>query len=257
MKKLLSSVAIVATNFVFGQITLQHSFPSEELQVYTNANETFYYTAGPLTYNSNLTTIKIYNPNYTLKKQFTPVIPAGYSLVVHSEINFTLSKNVFNTDNLLEMIVLFHDDSAGNKYIIRIYNEDGVVIKDFGDGYFGEGDDVFVYHDNTSNTNKLRLYNGTTNTTEIYNLSTTSLSAKEVQSQNKLSAFPIPTNKILNVINPENGANKVQIYDTSGKLIMNKTFSSNDDKISIDVETLDKGMYFYKIGDLSSKFIKN
>lgn len=147
--------------------------------------------------------------------------------------------------------------NAVNKYIIRIYNEDGIVVKDFGDVYFAEGNDVFVYHDNTSNTNKLRLYKGTTNTTEIYNLSTTSLAAKEAQFKDKLSAFPIPTNKILHIINPENGANKIQIYDTSGKLVMNKSFSSNEDKIVIDVESLTKGIYIYKIGELSSKFITN
>jgi len=73
----------------------------------------------------------------------------------------------------------------------------------------------------------------------------------------KIQAFPIPTSKILNIINPKNGTNNVQIYDTSGKVVINKTFSSNDNKIAIDVEDLTKGIYIYKIGELSSKFIKN
>ena len=258
MKKTLLSIAIIATNFVFGQITLEKVYPSENLQVYTNATETFYYSVG-----EDLTTIKIYNADYTLKKQFSPTIPTNYKLIISNYDNFILSKNIFNPDNLLEIAVIMRNfDTGTSSYsdIIRIYNEDGVLVKDFGDGYFLE--DIFnfhVFHDNTTNTNKLRLSKGTymNQTTEIYNLNTTSLASKEIQSHNKLSAFPIPTNKILNIINPQNGVNKIEIYDTTGKQILVKMFNSSDNKISIDVENLPKGNYIYKIGDLNSKFIKN
>lgn len=255
MKKILLSVAIIASNFVFSQITLETTYNSENLQVYTNATETNYYSVG-----QNLTTVKIYNANHTLKKQFTPTIPTGYSMSINSYNNFILSKNIFNTDNLLEIVVVFHKYDNINGLIIRIiiFNEDGQIVKDFGENYRLDDEfDFHVYHDNTTNTNKLRLYKVTTNSTEIYNLPTTSLASKEIQSKNNLSAFPIPTNKVLNIINPDNGANKVQIYDTSGKLVMNKSFSSHDDKIAIDVEALTKGIYIYKIGEMSSKFIKN
>lgn len=177
---------------------------------------------------------------------------------ISSYNNFILSKNIFNTDNFLEIVVVFNKYDNGSINKIVIFNEDGQIVKDFGENYrFDDEFDFHVYHDNTTNTNKLRLYKANTSSTEIYNLPTTSLAAKEVQSQGKLSAFPIPTNKILNIINPDNGVNKVQVYDTSGKLVMNKYFSSNDDKIAIDVEALAKGIYVYKIGYLSSKFIKN
>lgn len=63
MKKILLSGAIIASNFVFSQITLEKTYTSENLQVYTNATETNYYSAG-----QNLTTVKIYNANHTLKK---------------------------------------------------------------------------------------------------------------------------------------------------------------------------------------------
>ncbi len=243
----------MATNFVFSQITLEKTYTSDNLQVYTNATETNYYSIG-----QNLTTVKIYNANHTLKTQFSPTIPTGYSMNISSYNNFILSKNVFNTDNLLEIVVVFNKYDNGSVNRIVIFNEDGQIVKDFGENYrFDDEFDFHIYHDNTTNSNKLRLYKTTINSTEIYNLPTTSLAAKEVQFQSKLSAFPIPTNKVLNVINPDNGANKVQIYDVSGKLVMNKTFSSNDNKITIDVESLTKGIYIYKIGELSSKFIKD
>lgn len=83
------------------------------------------------------------------------------------------------------------------------------------------------------------------------------MSTAESKEKNKLNIFPIPTNKILYVINPKNGGNKIEIYDTSGNLVLNKKISDSENKISLDVENLPKGIYIYKVGDLSTKFIKN
>jgi len=246
MKKNLFSLAtFFVTNLVISQITLDHSFSSENLQVYTNETETFYYTVG-----QSIGTIKIYSADYKLYKQFIPTS----SVNISSYDNFILSKNIFDTDNLLEIVT--YSGSYPN-YSIVIYNENGAIVKDFGSGYkFEDEFDFHVYHDNTTNTNKLRLKTST-NVTEIYNLPSNSLATKEIQTKNKLSAFPIPTNRILNITNPENGYNKIEIYDTIGKLVMVKNFNNSDNQISINVEILSKGVYNYKIGNLSSKFIKN
>lgn len=258
MKNFLFSVAtIFATNFAFGQITLEKNYTSENLQVYTNSTETFYYSVG-----FGINNIKIYNADYSLYKQFTPSVPANSTMFVDQyENNFVLSKNVFNTDDKLEIIVTFeiyNTATSQREYIIRIYNEDGNIIKEFGPNYkFTDEYDINIYHDNTTNTNKLRLFNQATNSTEVWKLPTTSLTTKEIQGKNKLSAFPIPTNKILTIVNPQNGANKVEVYDLNGKLVVTKNFGSSENKILIDVENLPKGNYIYKIGDLNSKFIKN
>ena len=239
MKKFLFSVAILATSFAFGQITLEHSFTGE-LQPYINANQTFYYTTG------SVNQVKIYNFDYSLRSQFN--LPSQMYI---SYSKFTLTKNVFNNDDLFEIVVLGDNDS------IKIYNENGVLIKDFGTGYyFGDYDSFQVFYNDQTNSNMLTIIKKN-NTTEVYNLGTNSLTTKEVQGKNKLSAFPIPTNKILNIVNPENGINTIEIFDTNGKLLLKKFFLSSENKISIDVENLPKGIYFYKIGDLSSKFIKN
>ena len=97
----------------------------------------------------------------------------------------------------------------------------------------------------------------TNNVYEVYQLPTSSLSSKEIQTKGKLSAFPVPANKTLNIINPNNGTNVVEIYDASGKLFINKSFPKNENRISVDVENLTKGAYTYKIGNQSAKFIKN
>lgn len=254
MKKLLFYTALFITNFAFGQITLEKNYATEEIQSYTNASETFYYT---VCWNSSAKPIKIYNADYSLKKQFTPTIPAGYSsMTIRSYSDcFFLSKNIFNNDDLLEIVVAFGDL---NSYRIVIYNENGIIVKDFGDGYaFTDEFDFYVYRDNTSSKNKLRLFNTNTNSTEIYNLNSSSLALKEVKSKIKLSAYPIPTNNILNIENPENGSNKIEVYDTNGKIVISKSFQSNESKIYLNVENLSNGIYIYKIGDLTSKFTKN
>ena len=248
MKKNLFSLLLstIITSYAFGQITLEKTYSSENLQVYTNSTETFYYSVG-----QNLSTIKIYNADYTLKKQFTLASPVNIS----SYDNFILSKNIFNTDNLLEIVT-----TSGNypNYSIKIYNEDGVLVKDFGTGYqFEDEFDFHVYYDTNSNKNKLRLFKSSSNSTEIYNLSTNSLTTKEITDKNKLTAFPIPTNKILNIVNPNNGNNSLQVYDENGKIVINKVFTNSEKTISLDVEFLPKGIYIYKIGNINSKFLKN
>ena len=248
MKKNLFSLLLstIITSYAFGQITLEKTYSSENLQVYTNSTETFYYSVG-----QNLSTIKIYNADYTLKKQFTLASPVNIS----SYDNFILSKNIFNTDNLLEIVT-----TSGNypNYSIKIYNEDGVLVKDFGTGYqFEDEFDFHVYYDSNSNKNKLRLFKSSSNSTEIYNLSTNSLTTKEITDKNKLTAFPIPTNKILNIVNPNNGNNSLQVYDENGKIVINKLFTNSEKTISLDVEFLPNGLYLYKIGNFSSKFLKN
>ena len=247
MKKNLFSLLLstIITSYAFGQITLEKTYSSENLQVYTNSTETFYYSVG-----QNLSTIKIYNADYTLKKQFTLASPVNIS----SYDNFILSKNIFNTDNLLEIVT-----TSGNypNYSIKIYNEDGVLVKDFGTGYqFEDEFDFHVYYDTNSNKNKLRLFKSSSNSTEIYNLSTNSLTTKEITDKNKLTAFPIPTNKILNIVNPNNGNNSLQVYDENGKIVINKLFTNSEKTISLDVEFIPKGIYIYKIGNINSKFLK-
>lgn len=246
MKKLFLPTVILVANIAFAQITLEKTYSSENLQVYTNATETFYYSVG-----QNLTAINIYNADHTLKKQISLPISSHVS----SYDNFILSKNIFNADDLLEIVVV-----SGNypNEIIQIYNENGVLVKDFGSGYrFDDEFDFHVYHDNTTNTNKLRLFKNSTSSTEIYNLPSTSLATKEIQSKGKLSAFPIPTDKILTIINPNTDASVAEIYDASGKLVLNKSFQKNENLIPVNVENLPKGNYIYKIGNQSAKFIKN
>ncbi|OJV47910.1 MAG: hypothetical protein BGO40_06995 [Chryseobacterium sp. 39-10] len=254
MKKFLFSVAtIFAANFSFGQIELEHSFELDQAVLnYSDSQDLKYVSLKE-------SQITIYNSDYSIYKTFNIQIPTGYNRIYlssYDDFPFNVSKYVFNNDNKLEFFLFLDGDYPTKK--VMIFNEDGNIIKDFNGNYQYEL--VTVYHDNIQNKNKLKMGRNDDAgkiTFDIYNLPTTELSSKEIQRKNKLSAFPIPTNKILNIINPENGTNKIEIFDTSGKLVLNKSFLSSENKISVDIENLPKGIYVYKIGDLSSKFIKN
>ncbi|MGC4130545.1 MAG: T9SS type A sorting domain-containing protein [Bergeyella sp.] len=262
MKKLLFSVAVLATTFAFGQITLQYSFPDTEyVYAYTAGSEMFYVSQ---TQDNKL---KIYNADYSLKKTINVPIPSGYTLLFDTEDfngpSFAVSKHIFNTDDKYEFMIEAYYYTLGKNYTkLLLIDEDGTLIKDFHPSPTTKRyrENYVVYHDSSANINKLIVHNWINDyddQADVYSLSTSELTTREIQSKGKLSAFPVPTNKILNIINPDNGANVVEIYDASGKMVAHKNFFKNENKISVDVENLPKGLYMYKVGDLSSKFIKN
>ncbi len=267
MKKLLlSAVAIFAANFSFGQITLEHTFPEgERFNVYNVGSETLYYTSIA---NSNL--IKIYNADLSLRKTVAVPLPENYNMLIEGnaphEGLYTMSKHIFNTDDKYEFLIeaSYYEQSTQMSYRkLLLINDEGSLIKDFhpNAGQKNLSGIYQVFHDSVSGKNKFVIGNSAPNTPtleseyELYSLPTTELATKEV-SYSRLSAFPIPTSGVLNIMNPRNGANKVEIFDAAGKLVHNTSFNLNEGKITVDVERLPKGVYIYKVGDLSSKFIK-
>lgn len=79
------------------------------------------------------------------------------------------------------------------------------------------------------------------------------LGIDEVMDQN-LSIYPNPVKSILNIQGLTNSVN-VTIYDVLGKNVMNKTLNGTS---TLDISTLDNGLYFLKFEDTNStfKFIK-
>lgn len=251
MRKLLFSVAVFATSFAFGQITLEHTFPANEIFVnYTNDTELYYCS---FTYNTSA--IKIYNSDFALLKTLNLTIPTGYSYNSFPEdYQYPVSKHLFNTNNKLEFIV-FYQNLNGPASKMQIIDEDGTIIKDFPGEYRMEY--LKIYHDPIDNVNKLQVLNEITAQTEIYSLPTSVLANKEIMNaKNKLVAFPNPAKTTLKVTNPKNNFNKIEVFDVTGKLVLAQSFSNSTENIILNVENLTKGNYIYKIGDLSSKFIK-
>lgn len=261
MKKTLLSIAIIAANFVFGQINLEHSFATNENVTAYSKDETIY-----VSFVETDNKLNIYNADYSLRKSVNIPMPANYNhIYANAEGDFSVSKHLFNTDDKYEFLVTISYTDVNNKYFYKLLliNEDGQLLKDFhpNAGTINYRGYSQIFHDVSNNKNKFIVNNvnlaNFQDQIDVYSLPTSQLTTKEIQAQNKLSAFPVPANKILNIINPENGSNRIEIFDTSGKLVLNRTFGTLENRISMDVENLPKGIYIFKIGNLSSKFIKN
>jgi len=255
---LLSATAIFITNFAFGQLTLEHSFPSnQDARVYNDGTRIYYFVTKYDT-SEYRNKIHIYNSDYSLYRTITFPWDTSFDSGVSFIGDYGISKYVFNTNDNFEFIVYTYSNST-QQTRCYIMDEDGIIIKDLSTYYTGT-DDIVIFHDSLNNINKIKLKLKDTSIAglvEIYTLPTTVLSAIEFESENELSAFPIPTNNILNVTNPKNGANKIEVFDTSGKLVLNKNFANIEYNISIDVQNLQKGIYIYRIGNSSGKFIKD
>lgn len=260
MRKILSTaIVFFATNFAFSQITLENTFPNnEEVSSYSKGNETYYFST------TSDNKIKIYKSDFSLFKTINTNLPNGYEInIFYNNIidPYMISKHIFNSDDKLEIIVKAQlaDNTTVHRKLLVI-NEDGELIKDFNpDLNKSWGKLVDIFHDNVSNQNKMLVEQFVNNIPfyEVYSLPSSILNIKELKEIEKLTAFPIPTNSILNVINPKNSSNTIEILDMTGKIILSRIITNSENKISINVESLPKGIYVYKIGDLSSKFIKN
>lgn len=258
-KTLLSGITFFAITFASAQITLENTFPNnEEVASYSKGSDTYYFST------TSDNKIKIYKADYSLFKTINTNLPNGYliSVFYNNTIDpYMISKHLFNSDDKLEIIVKAQlaDNTTVHRKLLVI-NEDGELIKDFNPDFNKSwGKLVDIFHDNISNQNKMIVEQITNNTSfyEVYLLPSSILNIKELKEKEKLTAFPIPTNSNLNIINPKNGSNKIEIFDMVGKILLSKSILNSEDKISINVENLPKGIYVYKVGELSSKFIKN
>jgi hypothetical protein len=133
--KMLFTVAIMClllfSQTTNAQITLVHTFNGSVTNNYVQINNPdidYYVEAYPTTTNQ----VKIYNKsNFSLYKSVNITPPSNYG--IHQ--TYLFSKNILTTDNKLAFFVML--SNTGNpdynlRYSLRLYNEDGVLIKDFG-----------------------------------------------------------------------------------------------------------------------------
>lgn len=255
---LLSLTTILAANFAFGQLSLEHSFPSnQDVKVFNDGTNIYYFVSkfdAPGSEYRNK--IHIYNSDYSLYRTVTFPWDISYTSGIGFIGDYGISKHIFNTNDNFEFIVSAYNGTSGP--LCFILDEDGVIIKDL-TNYGKTVEDIDIFHDALNNVNKIRLRKidgSPAGINEIYLLPTTVLATNVTQKANELSAFPIPTNRILNIVNPKNGIDKIEVFDLNGKLVLNKIFDNTENRISLDVESLQNGIYVYKVGELSAKFIK-
>lgn len=262
MKKILLA-SLFITNVLSAQITLENSLSSNTaVNVhYTDNSGTFYLSLSNKFDNNQ--TFKILNSDFSTYKESTINIPNSARLT--KSPNFSLSRKIFNDDDKFEIIAFYSTNNLLNgPHNLVIFNEDGTIIKDFGGDFYPyySSAGVTVYKDDIvkifvdKKTNRIKMLLRRQNT-ELYDLGENSLGIQEINDLTQTYAFPVPTSTVLNVTNPKNGSSLIEVFDLSGRKVLTNEISTNIDITQIDVSSLLKGTYVYKIGNSSSKFIKN
>lgn len=234
------------------QINLEHTFTStSNYGIYsfiTDSKGIMYYTYGDTTTNQ----IKFYNKDYSLYKTITINRPVGYSIII-----FNVSEKLFNINSSLELLCEF---SKAQNTKLLIYDENGTIIKDFGTYNYG----IYPYIISNGLFSKLIIKALSKNSSsqlidEIYslpgNLPNTALSTLKFNIE--AAAYPNPANKIIYLpYKLEYGKSTIlRIYNLKGQLIEQKNIDSNDDKVILDLESYQPGIYFYEYNGITNKFI--
>jgi PKD repeat protein len=99
---------------------------------------------------------------------------------------------------------------------------------------------IITNTNNCTDTAKLQLNVGPTGINDIKN--------------SNIKIYPNPTNNIINIegLN-KNVNNTIQIFDVQGKLVITKTIN---EKGTIDLSELNKGVYVIKIGEVAQRIVK-
>lgn len=242
-------VSVLFTNKLNAQMTLEHTFEGD---VYPTTYGEYYFSVESPE-DESYTTVKIYNPDYSLKKEVTL-----YPLEGYNEISVWW---VYLPDLIMAGSYYYvYDEYAGTTYYSChcMYDSNGNIIKNWGSGCSVSGD---IMEDcNYQHKNKLifDIYNRNTGEvfTEVYSIDGyESTSEKTIRSFSH--AYPNPARNTISLPYNLNKGEKAEmlIYDVNGKMIEKKTIDSTFDKILLNVESYKPGIYFYSVNGVSHKFV--
>ena len=243
MKKTFLLVLVIAffATKVNSQITLAHSF-SESVSYASFSINNVYYTSSKFVNNE----IKFYNSDYSYNKAVTITPEAGYKL---SNIN-EVSEHIFNTDDLIEFTVVSYD-TVTYVYSMKLYNENGDMLYDFGEaagGWFYQVDDElrFQFSDYETDGTKIYTLPGTLNGLNNTNIT-----------NNELHAYPNPSVNYVNLPYDiaQNQIVDLQIINSNGQIIEQKKIAGDFNEIRLNVMNYKPGIYFYKYNSVTKKFI--
>ncbi|MBX3163212.1 MAG: T9SS type A sorting domain-containing protein [Bacteroidetes bacterium] len=117
--------------------------------------------------------------------------------------------------------------------------------------------DIFGFNCTASNAKTTALIKAHSNTA---NRIAEPAGIKELKNESAgLRVYPNPVGSVLSVESPlshKGGMIKISITDVLGKEILSKQLTISNGAAQINVSTLDKGIYFVKIGNAMSKFVK-
>ena len=210
----------------------------------------YYYTTSC---SGNTFTVTLVSPDYQMStKQYSFNLPSGHEL-----------QNCYPTNKLTadKSLVFFVNTRNGSLSSSGLYNEKGNLIQSFTNEVFYSYASTFLYRINGSY--KLMVWKGDLvgNTiqykTDIYSFANTISAIKSLDSED-LSLQPILSND--NVYIPFSGnveKSPMLILDSRGMQVEAKALNEENGTAFINVVHYRPGVYIYKIGKQSGKFMVN
>lgn len=242
---------------ISGQINLVHTFPEDE-DIYAYSKNDLMYYIGETSNNQ----MKIYNSDFTIYKTVNIPIPSNFSYQFwydKEDFPYSISKNIFNNDDLFEFLIAVYDSSLPNPLSTRklyLINEDGLLLYNFTPNSTETyGEDVSVYYDPSTGFNKIIVYTFTGGF-KVFSLPSNLLNMEEEFDINSLSIYPNPSEGFINIVNPNNQVDKLDFIDMNGRVLKSLTFDISSENIRVDTSEFQTGTYIIKIGNYTTKYMK-
>ena len=236
MKKNYLVIAFISLSIcVNAQITLTNTINSYSMVTTSNFNTNCIY------YAPDSNTLKIFDENFVLEKTIS-------NLPTFSQVHY-MSKNLFSLNNKYDFLLKIINTTT-NTYEWKLYNEDKQLLFNFGEWLplFFVKNKLFAYKTEFVNNH----YNYTT---KIYNLPGQLNSSELIVNKSNSFAFPNPAENVININYNTNKMEEMHIIDLNGNIIENYLLDPSLKTIQINVSNYSKGIYIYRLGDTTGKFI--
>jgi hypothetical protein len=231
-RTLLCILAMLAAELSFAQISYEHTYNGWLYPVLLSS-------AGEKLYTVDSTAVSIYNTDHTLWRTIPIVPPPGYGFS-NAQL---ISDNLFNLDNSVECIVIFHAFSVGGNKALLI-SESGSTLFDFNGAYYCN-----AFYDEVSGKYKVAAVTihptGVSYTSDVYALpgslpcghcAGSGVPKPKSGSTGQLS--PNPTTGQFFVTGAGNGP--VYVYNTLGEIVYFTDYYKGG---SIDISKYPTGIY--------------
>lgn len=254
MKKLLFIIGITISNLSFGQIILEHAYTTASYNEDYN-NFAFHTDSGLHYYTTNEAEGKvlIYDTSHNLYKTVTLNLETGFNL---ETVNL-LTDKLFNANSNIEFIVVSrNNDVTPSIKKMTLYDEDGANLFEFGNRW-----NATCVKNSDSN---YKLITSTLKSDpdyyEVYDLpGVLSVAQQETLIKSQLFSFPNPASNRITIVNSLKSGQieLLEVFDISGKKILEKNVSGNSKEINLDVTNFKSGVYIYKLNGKTNRFIKD
>jgi hypothetical protein len=248
MKKIIFFIVTATfTNLALAQMTLEQSYVSKvfsSINAFNTDSGINYFTVDNL-----VNQLKIYDANHVLIKTVNVPVDSGHKF---SQI-FLPTDRLFNSDDLIEMIILTFNSTTYVKKMVLI-NENGVILQNLGN----RTEVMLIKLANGSYKLETRINDINGFDYDIYNLPGTLSVAQVGLFRDSIIAFPNPTQNVINFTSDlmDGEISNLEIFDLSGKMILQKNVITENQRVSIDISDFSTGVYICKLNGKINKFSK-